>query len=443
MAAGQEVRDVSFRITPLGAIFGRVFDEDGDPVPGVGIQVLRVSYNTGRRQLIPVAGASSNDRGEYRCYDLPAGRYFIMASPRSSPLSHPLEQGALVPEVQDAFVPVYYPGVVNPEAASAVALPDGGEVGDVNVALQKMHAATLRGRLLGPVKSNQGQLEVFLAHNEHGFASFIDRASGVVDPASGRFEFRGVAPGGYLLIGLQNVGRQVFASRLPVEIAAETAPQDINLSLVPGNEVQGSIRMEDGSAPPAKTVVRLVSKEGLLPIPPSAGTVSPDGSFRLQGILPGEWELALDSLPEGVWVKSVSFADSRVAGEEINIPPGGRGPLQIVMGAGGAQLSGSVTKDGQPQRASVVLVPAEPELQRFAQAYRTMFTNENGIYVIKNVPPGQYRLFAFESIEPFAWMDPAVMSSADSVAQSITVGAGDRVSRDLTAVSYEATVPSR
>jgi hypothetical protein len=119
VASGQEPHDLAFRITPLGALSGRVFDQDGDPLQGVGIQVLRVSYSSGIRQLIPVAGASSNDRGEYRCYDLPADRYFVLATPKGSPLSHPMEAGALVPEIQDAYVPLYYPGVLELESASA------------------------------------------------------------------------------------------------------------------------------------------------------------------------------------------------------------------------------------------------------------------------------------------------------------------------------------
>src|SRR5579859_779601 len=107
VASGQELRDLAFRITPLGALSGRIFDQDGDPLQGVGIQVMRVSYSSGVRQLIPVTGASSNDRGEYRCYDLPADRYFILATPKGSPLSHSMDASALVPEVQDVYVPLY------------------------------------------------------------------------------------------------------------------------------------------------------------------------------------------------------------------------------------------------------------------------------------------------------------------------------------------------
>ncbi|HXA85734.1 MAG TPA: hypothetical protein VNZ47_11695, partial [Candidatus Dormibacteraeota bacterium] len=47
------------------------------------------------------------------------------------------------------------------------------------------------------VESNQ--VQVILAHNDHGFASYIDRSTAVVDTATGKFEIRRVAPGSYFL----------------------------------------------------------------------------------------------------------------------------------------------------------------------------------------------------------------------------------------------------
>jgi hypothetical protein len=49
LAAGQQLHQIAFRLVPLGAIAGRVVDEDGEPLQGVGIQALRFSYANGRR----------------------------------------------------------------------------------------------------------------------------------------------------------------------------------------------------------------------------------------------------------------------------------------------------------------------------------------------------------------------------------------------------------
>ena len=440
---GQELHDIAFRITPLGALSGRVFDQDGDPLQGVGIQVLRVSYASGMRQLIPVAGASSNDRGEYRCYDLPAGRYFVLATPKGSPLSHPMEAGALVPEIQDAYVPLYYPGVVELESASAVPVPEGGDIQQIDFRLQSIRATTLRGRVSGPVKFDSIQVQVVLAHSDHGFASYIDRATAAVDPATGKFEIRRVAPGSYFLVASQLIKGEVFSARVPVEITAGVPPEELPIHMASAVEAHGTVLMEDGSPLPGNLVVRLLPAEGLLPGPPPASAVNSDGSIRLAGVLPGTWILSVEHLAEGIWIKNVSFGDIRSAGGQLNVPAGARGPLRVVLAANGGQVSGIVGDEGQPRQATVVLVPMEADLRLSPHAYRFTATDGRGAFIFKGVRPGGYRLFAFESIAPFAWMDPGILNGVEDLGQQLVVNESERLTRQLKPISYEAVLPLR
>jgi hypothetical protein len=443
VAPGQELHDIAFRITPLGALSGRVLDQDGDPLQGVGIQVFRVSYASGMRQLIPVAGASSNDRGEYRCYDLPAGRYFVLATPKGSPLSHPMEAGALVPEVQDAYVPLYYPGVVELESASVVPVPEGGDIQQIDFRLQSIRATTLRGRVSSPVKFDSNQIQVILAHNDHGFASYIDRATAVVDPATGKFEIRRVAPGSYFLVASQLIKGEVFSARVPIEITVGVPPEELPIHVVPAVEAHGTVLMDDGSAVPANLFVRLLPAEGLLPGPAPAAAVNSDGSIRLSGVLPGTWILSVEHLPEGIWIKNISFGDIRSTGGQLNLPPGARGPLRVVLAANGGQLTGIVGEEGQPQQATVVLVPMETELRPSPHAYRFTGTDSRGAFIFKGVRPGAYRLFAFESIAPFAWMDPGILNAVEELGQELVVNENERLTRQLKPIPYDAVLPSR
>jgi hypothetical protein len=443
VSSGQELRDLAFRITPLGALSGRVFDQDGDPLEGVGIQVLRVSYASGMRQLIPVAGSSSNDRGEYRCYDLPADRYFVLATPKGSPLSHSIDVGALVPEVQDVYVPLYYPGVLELESASAIPVPEGGDVQQIDFRLQSIRASTLRGLVSGAMKADASPAQVILAHNDHGFASYIGRSTAAVDPATGKFEIGRVAPGSYFLVASQLIKGEVFSARVPVEIAAGVPPEDFALHMSPAVETHGTVLMEDASPVPANLVVRLLPAEGLFPGSPPASTVNPDGSIRLSGVLPGTWILSVDHLPEGVWIRNVSFGDIRALGAQLNLPAGTRGPLRVVLAANGGRVSGIVGEEGQPRQATVVLVPTEAELRLSPHAYRFSATNSRGAFIFKGVRPGSYRLFAFEHIAPFAWMDPAILNSVEDLGQDLVVKASEQSTLQLKAIPYEAVLPSR
>jgi len=443
VASGQELHDLAFRITPLGALSGRVFDPDGDPLQGVGIQVLRVSYASGMRQLVPIAGASSNDRGEYRCYYLPAGRYFVLATPKGSPLSHPMEAGALVPEIQDVYVPVYYPGVVELDSASAVPVPEGGDIQQIDFRLQSVRATTLRGRIsrVGAVDANQ--VQVILAHNDHGFASYIDRATATVDPATGKFEIRRVAPGSYFLVASQLSKGEVSSARVPVEITASAPPEELPVHMAPAVEAHGIVLMDDGSPVPANLVVRLLPAEGLMTGASPAAAVNSDGSIRLSGVLPGTWIPSVEHVPEGVWIKNVSFGDIRSTGGQLNLPAGARGPLRVVLAANGGQVSGTVGEEGQARQATVVLVPQEAELRLSPHAYRFTATDSRGAFIFKGVRPGAYRLFAFESIAPFAWMDPGILNGVEDLGQDLVVNESERLTRQLKPIPYDAVLPSR
>jgi hypothetical protein len=444
LAAGQQLHQLVFLMTPLGAIAGRVFDEDGEALSGVGIQVLRFSYSTGHRQLISMAGASTNDRGEYRVFGLPAGRYLLLASPPAAPMSHPFESGALVPEAQDAYAALYYPGVLDVDSASPVSLPEGGELNDADFRLRRVRAVTLRGHLLSPLgKILDGQVQVVLAHNEKNAASYIDRASAAVDPTTGRFEIHGVSPGSYLLVASQLFNGRALSGRVPVEVSATAPPEEVAVPLAPAFDIPGVVEVQ--SAPRGSTpnfMVRLSSSEGLAPGAQPAGKVASDGSFHLAGVTPGLWALSLDSLPEGLWIKSAAFADNEIPAGEFQVRESARGQLRIVLAGNGAQVSGSVTANGQPCRATVVLAPAAPEQRGLHPLYRVTNASERGVFTLKGVPPGNYKLFAFQEIAPFEWFDPEQLRMVEALGEALSVAEGESALRDLAAIPPEALLPS-
>jgi hypothetical protein len=445
LAPGQQLRQMQFRVVPLGAIAGRVLDEDGEPLVGVGIQVLRFSYATGRRQLISVAGASSNDRGEYRVFGLRAGRYLLRATPPGAPLSRPLETNALMPEAQDPYASVYYPGVLEVDAASPLPLAEGGELADVDFHLRRVRALTVRGRLVSPVERlSASQIQVVLAHNESNGASFVDRASAIVDPATGRFEVRGVSPGSYLLVASQLFAGHALGGRAPVEVSPTAALEDVIVALTPAFDLTGFVELEGaarGSVP--NLSVRLLPAEGLALGSQPVSRVGSDGSIRLTGVISGLWTLVVDSLAEGLWVKSESLASNEISTGELVLSESTRGQLRIVLAGNGGKISGTVTADGQPCPATVVLVPATPELRLAHQLYRITNATERGTFAMKGVRPGAYKLFAFQEIEPFEWLDPEQLKMVEALGESLQVGAGESTLRDLVAIPPDALLPQR
>ena len=86
MAAGnrQLLDDINVDMTPSGAITGRIFDRDGDPMGATVVQAYVASYRDGKRVLQIVQSTYSNDLGEYRLFGLRPGRYYLSAAPASA-----------------------------------------------------------------------------------------------------------------------------------------------------------------------------------------------------------------------------------------------------------------------------------------------------------------------------------------------------------------------
>jgi hypothetical protein len=289
---------------------------------------------------------------------------------------------------------------------------------------------------------SSSQIQVVLAHNENGVASYIDRVSGAVDTNTGKFEIRGVSPGSYLIVASQLLSARPLGGRIPVEVSAAAAQEQLSVPLAPAFDILGVVEVEGaqrGSMP--NLIVRLLPAEGLALGPQPWSKVASDGSIRLPGVTPGLWKIVLDSLPGDLWVKAESFAGNEVPAGELTANESTRGQLRIVLAGNGAQISGTVTVDSQPCRATVVLAPAAPELRPFHQFYRVTNATERGTFTLKGVRPGSYKLFAFQEIEPFAWFDPDLLQMVESMGESIAVNKNENILRDVVAIKPEALLP--
>ena len=71
---------IELKMTPQSVIAGHVFDEDGDPIQSVNVEVWRYTYPRGRKQMTQAQNGTTNDLGEFRIANLPPGRYYVSAT---------------------------------------------------------------------------------------------------------------------------------------------------------------------------------------------------------------------------------------------------------------------------------------------------------------------------------------------------------------------------
>jgi hypothetical protein len=95
--------------------------------------------------------------------------------------------------------------------------------------------------------------------------------------------------------------------------------------------------------------------------------------------------------------------------------------LDIRLSRNFAEVSGRITDSTlQPvSGARVVLVPDRARHRR--DLFKQATTDAGGYYRLTNVWPGDYKLFAWESIEADSWYDPEMMKEFERDARPVRV----------------------
>src|SRR5947209_10194432 len=97
LADGQQLKGIEFRLPRGGVVAGHVFDEDGEPMAGAVVRVMRYQYLQGDRRLTPAGTAQTDDKGQYRVWGLTPGDYYVNAVARGGPIGNGLFGGLVGP----------------------------------------------------------------------------------------------------------------------------------------------------------------------------------------------------------------------------------------------------------------------------------------------------------------------------------------------------------
>jgi hypothetical protein len=435
VVAGQTVKDIVLRLVPGGAVSGRVFDPVGDPVAGITVQLLKPFYDeTGRRRFRAERSERTNDRGEYRFYWVNPGRYYVNASVASSPRSD-------YQIIEPGYALTFYPGTTDASTASAVEVRSGVELATIDFALIRQQLFRVRGRVID-VRTGRTpqQVQISISSRNPQDDAEQQQTADSYSSATGLFEVRDVAPGMYWLgamggldlltpsLSIADILKNVAVT--PVDVSNSDV-DNIVLAFTPGFSIPGRISIENGASMPAPRQPEDLHV-GLQPLgrQPFMGglpqSIKPDGTFLLDGVHPGNYRLHLDPLPEGFYIKSALFGQTDVL-ESMMVSGPVSGGLDIVLAGNAGQLEvATLDKDRKPVSGiEVVLIPDRLRARR--DLYKRGITEQNGRVTIPTIPPGEYKVFAWEDIEPFAYNDPDVLRRYEEVGVSVKVSESAKV----------------
>ena len=416
LASGQEMSRIEVRMVPHGSISGRVLDEDGDPYPTANVTAQKYSYGRGHRRLAPADFARTNGRGEFTLGNLPPGSYFICADVQNVDIAvkppPPPADGA--PET--AYVGTYYPSTIDVSQAQKIEVAPGGEVNGLSILLRKSRVVRVSGKLVdaggAPIKTAQ----VMLMDS----ARVGSMSMRLVNDPEGKFELTNLQPGTYTAMVMQMQGSSPKMTMVPLFVPEKNL-ENVKLGPPPEGTIQGSVTLDGDAAVKLQDFTVILTPAQPVAVMPATAKADSAGAFVLEHVTAASYDLVLAHIPAGAYLKSVMFNGREALGQPLDCMAGAAGTLHIVLGTDGGRVDALVKRDDKPvSDATVVLLPADPA-RRFPDAVRTVSSNQFGHALLKDVPPADYLLFAWEKIEDDQWFDPDFMKTVESGAVKVTV----------------------
>ena len=157
----QEVADVIFRLISAAVITGRVTNEDGAPMARARVLTLRRATEeemieqglpvSKKLDVTAVAGALTDDRGQYRIFGLEPGEYYLTVTDLSEPdVNLPLDQDYFVQKALGSdYAPVSFLGVSQLSQAQPISV-GAGEESPADVVMRQVKNERSPGTLSAP-----------------------------------------------------------------------------------------------------------------------------------------------------------------------------------------------------------------------------------------------------------------------------------------------------
>jgi hypothetical protein len=350
-----------------GSIAGVVTSEaDGSPIAGIYVQAQNDSGSS-------MASAMTGADGSYRIDGLLAGPHRV----------HFLTSGT-------PYISEYWNSASSYFQATTVDVQDGVVATGIDAAL------SIGGSISGIVTHEDGTPVASAFVSANGTTGGFGNA---MTDASGAYTIQGLAADSYVVQFSSGMGGLIseywdnasdYFSATRVPVASGGAVTGIDAVLVAGGSLQGVVtKASDGSAVTAGWVAVLDANGNSV----AQGWLSWDGSYRIDGVRPGDYEVKFISsdpnlLPQ-YWANAATAADATpvtiVAGQTVS-------GIDAALSAA-VHISGTVTRssDGQAVRGTVSATDADGR----AAGYTSI--NIDGTYSLP-LAPGSY-LVQFRSAD--------------------------------------------
>lgn len=435
LTAGQEVKDIHVRLQAAAVVRGRVTDEDGDPLPNAEVTVLRQTFVGGHNRWEQAGADRTNDLGEYRIANLPAGMVYVSVNPPPDFRSLIEAAGVAAQERPPgaAYQTTYYPSTTDRSQASPIQLRAGDDF-PANFSLTPGPSLSIRGSVVNLPPRTTASIML----QSRDFSVIM---TGAEIHKDGTFTFHDVSPGNYTIMASVEGTPVPMIARQSLQVGSANV-EGLRLSPQPGASVHGRLRIESKNAlrfDPDRIFLTLQSVDAsdeteLSPVFRESfsniARVAADGSFQWTDVPAGNYYVQIlggDSDASRDWyVKSVlsSGRDVNDSGVAVN---GGNLVLDLLISANGGTADGVVVNSkGEPFANAVVVAVPEARMRGRIDYYRKTVSDQTGRFSLHGLRPGDYTVLAWESVEGEAYYNPEFLKSYDGQGSALHVSEGER-----------------
>ena len=419
LARGQRVSADVF-LSRGGVIAGRVSDEAGEPLAGLRVRVYRAKMVGGYRRLEDVGAADqTDDTGAYRIFGLPPGDYYVAASLRMAPPDS---------VVQTTYSPTYYPGTGELAQAQRIRVELGTESTAI-FPLLPVRSVNVTGTVL---TSSGGPANAFLNLVSDAAEFGTPLGIGGVTQPDGTFILPDVPPGRYTLNASLRGDGPAETGSMPLTVLNDDLTGNTIVTGRPAT-LKGQFVADAGvvGAIPDALLVATAARPG--------GKVLASGSGRTFELdeLSEPFTLRVEYLPDGWGVKSIVVNGMDVTDAKVELAANQEAEAQVVLTNRLTRLTGTVSADGQPVKAEVVVFAADAAKWSYPSRFvRTGSADEKGRFRISGLPPAErYLVVATDYLEADEHYDPEFLERMRDSATPFLLEGTDTHSLELKVIA--------
>jgi Carboxypeptidase regulatory-like domain len=414
---GEAREKMDFALIRGGVMTGKIIDDEGAPLVARRVQLYTVDEQ-GQKGLYQgpfmYEMGETDDRGVYRIYGLPPGRYIISAGGEGG--GNPTRAGG------GKFALTYHPDTTDEKLARVIEIKEGSEVTDIDIrfgSARKTYEAA--GRVVDrdtgkpvPRINVSGWSRV-----ETGGSSSVFSTTAISD-MQGAFKLSGLPPGRYQAEATDGLGETGYRSdAVDFEITNDNV-SSVEVKVFPGASVSGIVIIEGADAAAGKQLQSITVYPSVSPPIDAAGDanerasgtqfynpgkVNADGSFTIRGLQACGVGFYISSVDGGLRIKRVE-RDGVEVKDAIEVRPGDKvtGVRIVTHRAQGrirgqVQFTGGELPDGWLLQARASLPVSADEFKPGARmpvsvqregGYASV--DEKGRFVIERVTAGEYEL---------------------------------------------------